>query len=458
MPTAAEGVRTVCRHLRSLGVFGPTAYLAAVYGASEMPQGFCRLCAVWGGVYMLNGRALELELEEEGERGATRVRAIPGPRGQARALRPPRAQRRLEAAAPPAAASRRRRAAAGRRRAGDAGDGATSTAISRCICILDGALLAGVDGGDEAPPKPISLATLFPGRGGVADAPRTGSTVFALEQSSEAGVCPRGQWVLHLSAESRPGVSPASLLRPPLERLLAQQATAATARRAAAAAAAAAAKQEAGAAAATADAGGGRRRRPPVIVHRVVARDAHRVPRVAKAQRRRAGRRRGAREERIAATAAAAAAAAAEEEEEAARAREAAFPIARVLWGAFSELPIRSCFAGGGAEGERASCPSNLYPCDDLPVAVDCDAHVARAQRLFERICPGARFLPSAEEQEEEASAGADETGPGAGGKAEQGDWAGLMQSAGVWIRDGDRPAARRMRGSRYGHDRALYK
>ena len=275
VPTAAEGVRTVCRHLRSLGVFGPTAYLAAVYGASEMPQGFCRLCAVWGGVYMLNGRALELELEEEGERGATRVRAIRGPEGRRvrcahLVLNGDSKLPRLPPCRPPP--PRRRRGRRGRRRRRRRRN---STAISRCICILDGALLAGVDGGDEAPPKPISLATLFPGRGGVADAPRTGSTVFALEQSSEAGVCPRGQWVLHLSAESRPGVSPASLLRPPLERLLAQQATAATARRAAAAAAAAAAK-EAGRRGHRADGAAGRR--PPVVVHRVVARDAHRVP------------------------------------------------------------------------------------------------------------------------------------------------------------------------------------
>ena len=62
-PAAAEGVRAVCAHLRSLGQFGPTAYLACYYGSSELPQGFCRLCAVWGGVYMLQQSAVELELE-----------------------------------------------------------------------------------------------------------------------------------------------------------------------------------------------------------------------------------------------------------------------------------------------------------------------------------------------------------------------------------------------------------
>ena len=37
-PTAADGVRGVCRHLKSLGQFGSTAYLAHFYGSSELPQ------------------------------------------------------------------------------------------------------------------------------------------------------------------------------------------------------------------------------------------------------------------------------------------------------------------------------------------------------------------------------------------------------------------------------------
>ena len=36
-PTATDGVRGVCRHMRSLGVYGPTAYLACLYGSSELP-------------------------------------------------------------------------------------------------------------------------------------------------------------------------------------------------------------------------------------------------------------------------------------------------------------------------------------------------------------------------------------------------------------------------------------
>jgi len=62
LPSAREGIVDVCRHLRSLGKFGPTAYLAPYYGTSELPQAFCRLCAVWGGTYMLARRAYALQL------------------------------------------------------------------------------------------------------------------------------------------------------------------------------------------------------------------------------------------------------------------------------------------------------------------------------------------------------------------------------------------------------------
>lgn len=39
---------------RSLGRYGKAPYLYPLYGLGEMPQGFARLSAVWGGVYMLD--------------------------------------------------------------------------------------------------------------------------------------------------------------------------------------------------------------------------------------------------------------------------------------------------------------------------------------------------------------------------------------------------------------------
>lgn len=49
-----EGVKNVSNFLSSLGRFGNTPFLFPMYGAGEIPQCFCRLCAVFGGIYCLN--------------------------------------------------------------------------------------------------------------------------------------------------------------------------------------------------------------------------------------------------------------------------------------------------------------------------------------------------------------------------------------------------------------------
>ncbi|KAK2726092.1 rab proteins geranylgeranyltransferase component A 1-like [Artemia franciscana] len=49
-----EGVERVQKFIKSLGRFGNSPYLWTQYGTGEIPQAFCRLCAVFGGVYYLN--------------------------------------------------------------------------------------------------------------------------------------------------------------------------------------------------------------------------------------------------------------------------------------------------------------------------------------------------------------------------------------------------------------------
>lgn len=41
------------RFLNSFGRFGRMAYITCMYGSAELSQAFCRLCAVYGGIYML---------------------------------------------------------------------------------------------------------------------------------------------------------------------------------------------------------------------------------------------------------------------------------------------------------------------------------------------------------------------------------------------------------------------
>jgi Rab proteins geranylgeranyltransferase component A len=48
-----EGVLSTQKYLRSLNVYGSTAFLVSSYGVGELPQAFCRMCAVYAGVYML---------------------------------------------------------------------------------------------------------------------------------------------------------------------------------------------------------------------------------------------------------------------------------------------------------------------------------------------------------------------------------------------------------------------
>ncbi|XP_066252349.1 rab proteins geranylgeranyltransferase component A isoform X2 [Euwallacea similis] len=50
----AEGIERTKQFLNSLGRFGKTPMLFSMYGSGETPQAFCRLSAVFGGIYALN--------------------------------------------------------------------------------------------------------------------------------------------------------------------------------------------------------------------------------------------------------------------------------------------------------------------------------------------------------------------------------------------------------------------
>ncbi|GMF60816.1 unnamed protein product [Phytophthora fragariaefolia] len=51
--SAREGLEAVYRYVASIGRFTGTAFLAPLYGISELAQSFCRLSAVYGGIYVL---------------------------------------------------------------------------------------------------------------------------------------------------------------------------------------------------------------------------------------------------------------------------------------------------------------------------------------------------------------------------------------------------------------------
>ncbi|KAL4648214.1 rab proteins geranylgeranyltransferase component A 2-like [Arapaima gigas] len=60
-----EGLRSTQHFLRSLGRYGNTPFLFPIYGLGEIPQCFCRMSAVFGGIYCLRHSVQCLVLDKE---------------------------------------------------------------------------------------------------------------------------------------------------------------------------------------------------------------------------------------------------------------------------------------------------------------------------------------------------------------------------------------------------------
>ncbi|KAH8402251.1 hypothetical protein KR009_010866 [Drosophila setifemur] len=58
-----EGMQRTQRFLGSLGRYGNTPFLFPMYGCGELPQCFCRLCAVYGGIYCLKRAVKDIGLD-----------------------------------------------------------------------------------------------------------------------------------------------------------------------------------------------------------------------------------------------------------------------------------------------------------------------------------------------------------------------------------------------------------
>ncbi|KAK7865799.1 hypothetical protein R5R35_001264 [Gryllus longicercus] len=63
-----DGVNRTQRFLNSLGRYGNTPFLWPMYGSGEIPQCFCRLCAVFGGLYHLKRAADAIIIDANGEK------------------------------------------------------------------------------------------------------------------------------------------------------------------------------------------------------------------------------------------------------------------------------------------------------------------------------------------------------------------------------------------------------
>lgn len=66
--TTIDGLKAAKNFLRCLGRYGNTPFLFPLYGQGEIPQGFCRMCAVFGGIYCLRHKVQCLVVDRESGR------------------------------------------------------------------------------------------------------------------------------------------------------------------------------------------------------------------------------------------------------------------------------------------------------------------------------------------------------------------------------------------------------
>lgn len=65
-PPAEEPIKRMQLYSNSLARYGKSPYLYPLYGLGELPQGFARLSAVYGGTYMLNKQFEKIVYDDEG--------------------------------------------------------------------------------------------------------------------------------------------------------------------------------------------------------------------------------------------------------------------------------------------------------------------------------------------------------------------------------------------------------
>ncbi|KAM7342398.1 rab escort protein [Cochliomyia hominivorax] len=67
------GMERTKKFLQSLGRYGNTPFIFPMYGCGEIPQCFCRLCAVFGGIYCLKRQISNVDVDESSQTVAIEV-------------------------------------------------------------------------------------------------------------------------------------------------------------------------------------------------------------------------------------------------------------------------------------------------------------------------------------------------------------------------------------------------
>ena len=157
-----SGLKATQKFLRSLGRYGNTPFLWSLYGAGELPQAFCRMCAVFGGIYCLRKNVKSLVLDEN-NKNCLAVISEDGQRLHTKWLI-------MEKSYAP-----------------DVFEIVTHSMISRAILITDRSL-------KQAPREHISMLTI-PGRS-------NGYPVRVIELAPSSMACPESLCVVHVTTET----------------------------------------------------------------------------------------------------------------------------------------------------------------------------------------------------------------------------------------------------------------
>merc|ERR1711871_1749257 len=160
--TTEEGMNAVISYLQSVGRFGPSAFLACSYGIGELPQGFCRLGAVHGAIYVLDRGVEQIATDNDSGR-YTGVLCSAGQNLTSDHL----------VCAPEYATSFHQPGVESR--------------VSRCVCITDCSLFA-AEGEKETY---HALLTIPPGA--------HKQPIQVLQFGCSTSACPEGQFVLYFS-------------------------------------------------------------------------------------------------------------------------------------------------------------------------------------------------------------------------------------------------------------------
>jgi Rab GDP dissociation inhibitor len=64
---AKDAINRIRLYVNSMARYGKSPYIYPLYGLGELPQGFARLSAIYGGTYMLNTSVDEVLYDEKGK-------------------------------------------------------------------------------------------------------------------------------------------------------------------------------------------------------------------------------------------------------------------------------------------------------------------------------------------------------------------------------------------------------